>query len=179
MTEQILPFTLEEIESMVIEAVEKFFTTMIETPITFAHSQSMEDDYRLSQKPVPILHNTSSMLVGMVGFIGDINGVINLYINENSAIELTSKLLGMDHDEIESEGFEVVNDALGEASNMIVGTFKNTVCDHGHQCRMTVPSIVRGNNFTIETPDSVFRRIYKFNTLGSQFVADLTMKFGD
>ncbi len=179
MTEQILPFTLEEIESMVIESVDKFFTTMIETQILFTGSHSMDDEFRLSQKPVPLLKESSAMIVGMVGFIGDINGVINLYINEPSAIELTSKLLGMEHDEVVNEGFEVVNDALGEASNMIVGTFKNTVCDHGHQCRMTVPSIVRGNNFTIETPDTVFRRIYEFNTLGSQFVADLTMKFGD
>jgi chemotaxis protein CheX len=44
---------------------------------------------------------------------------------------------------------------------------------------MTVPSILRGTNFTIETPSSVFRQLYTFKVMNAPFIADLTMKPGD
>ena len=174
-----LPFSLQELEGMVIEAVTKYFDTMIGIPVQYEGSRPGLGYDELEGPPPPVLPSSKTVIVGMVGFIGSMNGVINLYLEEDLALRLTGTFLGMSEEELADEGPEVVHDSLGEMTNMIVGTFKNTVSDKGFQCRMTVPSILRGTNFTIETPSSVFRQIYSFKIINSPFIADLTMKPGD
>jgi chemotaxis protein CheX len=174
-----LPFSPQELEGMVIEAVSKYFDTMISLPIQYENSRPGLGYDELEGPPPPVLPSRKTVIVGMVGFVGAMNGVINLYLEEDLAVKLTGSFLGMNEEEVAAEGPEVIHDALGEMANMIVGTFKNTVSDKGFQCRMTVPSILRGTNFTIETPSTVFRQIYSFKIVDAPFIADLTMKPGD
>jgi len=174
-----LPFSLQELEGMVIEAVTKYFDTMIGLPIQYEGAKPGLGYDELEGPPPPVLQSTKTVVVGMVGFIGSMNGVINLYLEEDLALKLTGTFLGMTEEEVVGEGQDVVHDALGEMTNMIVGTFKNTISDKGFQCRMTVPSILRGTNFTIETPSSVFRQLYTFKIMDAPFIADLTMKPGE
>jgi chemotaxis protein CheX len=174
-----LPFSLQELEGMVIEAVTKYFDTMIGLPIQYEGSKPGLGYDELEGPPPPVLPSSKTVVVGMVGFVGSMNGVINLYLEEDLALKLTGTFLGMTDEEVAGEGQDVVHDSLGEMTNMIVGTFKNTVSDKGFQCRMTVPSILRGTNFTIETPSSVFRQLYTFKIMNAPFIADLTMKPGD
>ncbi len=174
-----LPFSLQELEGMMIEAVGKFFDTMVGLPIQYEGAKVGASYDDLDGPPPPVLPSTQTVIVGMVGFIGLMSGVINLYMEEDLALRLTGSFLGMNDSELAEEGPEVIHDTLGEMTNMIVGTFKNAVSDKGFQCRMTVPSILRGTNFTIETPSTVFRQIYTFRILNSPFIADLTMKPGD
>lgn len=119
------------------------------------------------------------LVVGTVGFIGDISGLIYLYMSADFANRLASHILGMTFVELEEAGDEVVNDAVGEVTNMTVGTFKNQLCDHGFSCKLTIPSILRGSNFSIEPITSATRRIYRFNIGDHVLVADLLMKQGD
>lgn len=174
-----LPFSQQELEGMIIEAVSKYFDTMISLPIQYENSRPGLGYDELEGPPPPVLPSRKTVIVGMVGFVGAMNGVINLYLEEDLAMRLTGSFLGMTEEEVAAEGPEVIHDALGEMANMIVGTFKNTVSDKGFQCRMTVPSILRGTNFTIETPSTVFRQIYSFKIVDAPFIADLTMKPGD
>ncbi|MFA5258181.1 MAG: chemotaxis protein CheX [Opitutales bacterium] len=174
-----LPFSLQELEGMIIESVGKFFDTMVGVPIQYDGSRAGVGYDELEGPPPPVLPSRKTVVVGMVGFIGTMNGVINLYLEEDLALRLTGSFLGMSDEELVIEGPDVIHDTLGEMTNMIVGTFKNIVSDKGFQCRMTVPSILRGTNFTIETPSSVFRQIYTFRILNAPFIADLTMKPGE
>ncbi|MBN1404475.1 MAG: chemotaxis protein CheX [Opitutales bacterium] len=174
-----LPFSLEELEGMVLEAVVKFFDTMVGVPVQYEGAKAGAGYDELEGPPPPVLPSTKTVIVGMVGFIGLMNGVINLYMEEDLALRLTGSFLGMSDEELAEDGPEVIHDTLGEMTNMIVGTFKNSISDKGFQCRMTVPSILRGTNFTIETPSTVFRQIYSFRILNAPFIADLTMKPGE
>ncbi|MGY8696081.1 MAG: chemotaxis protein CheX [Verrucomicrobiia bacterium] len=79
-------------------------------------------------------------------------------------------------DEIESEGHETVNDAIGELTNMVTGAFKNDLSKKGFECRMTIPSILRGSNYTIEPMEDAVRRIFKFDCEGGSFVIDILIK---
>lgn len=119
------------------------------------------------------------LVVGTVGFLGDISGLIYLYLDADSANRLSGQLLGMSLEELQEAGDEVVNDAVGEITNMTVGTFKNQLCDHGFSCKLTIPSILRGSNFSIEPITSATRRIYRFKIADHILVADLLMKQGD
>ena len=83
---------------------------------------------------------------------------------------------GMTDDELEQAGDEAINDAIGELTNMTVGTFKNQLCDRGYHCKLTIPSILRGSNFSIEPTSSVTRRTYRFEVGSHRIVTDLLMK---
>jgi chemotaxis protein CheX len=118
-------------------------------------------------------------VVGTVGFIGEINGLLYLYLPEKFARVVTSHMLGMSEPEVVAEGDEVVNDAIGELTNMTVGVFKNGLSDSGLSCRLTIPSILRGSNFTIEPISSATRWIFYFDCTGHKLVADILMKSGE
>lgn len=178
MSDNLIPFTNEEIEEMVIEAINKFFATMLDWEVEFVRSRDGVNEDDIDGPPAPVLPSEEPLVVGMVGFIGALSGVMNIHLIETLSCLITSAFLGMSLEEIEEEP-EVVNDALGEMGNMIGGVFKNSLCDQGYNCRMTLPSILRGSNFTIETPSGVFRRIYDFKCQGRLFSADLTIKPGE
>jgi chemotaxis protein CheX len=118
-------------------------------------------------------------VVGTVGFLGDANGLIYLYLPLPFARLVTCHLLGMTEAELEEAGDEVINDAIGELTNMTVGSFKNGLCDAGFPCKLTIPSILRGSNFCIEPISSAQRFIYSFQSAGHKIVTDILLKTGE
>jgi chemotaxis protein CheX len=158
-------------------AVQDVFKTMLGKTATLdAASDVATSDGSPWQHPVQI---SGQNVVGTVGFIGDISGLIYLYLEDKFANDVASHMLGMSLAELEEAGHEVVNDAVGELTNMTVGTFKNQLADKGFPCKLTIPSILRGSNFSIEPISSATRRIYRFHIGEHQLVADLLMKTGD
>lgn len=158
-------------------AVQDVFKTMLSRTATLhATSDVANADGRPWEHPV---HIDGQQVVGSVGFIGDISGLIYLYLSVEFASEIASCMLSMTSAELAEAGHEVVNDAVGELTNMTVGTFKNQLADKGFPCRLTIPSILRGSNFSIEPVSSATRRIYRFSVGSSLLVIDLLMKTGD
>jgi len=121
----------------------------------------------------------SPQVVGTVGFLGDVNGLIYLYFEGDFARHCTGHLLGMEPAEIDEAGDEVINDAIGEVTNMTVGSFKNGLSDKGYPCKLTIPSILRGANFCIEPISDSQRFIYAFDSEGRRLVADILLKCGE
>ena len=176
-TPNTIPFTEEQMETMIVESVKKFFDTMLSAEVIKTESFSIDESHR-GKKWDPI--NTENPIVASaVGFIGTINGVLYLYFEEPAAMKIACGFLGMDESEVTDEGPDTVNDVLGEVSNMIVGTFKNQMCDKGYNCRLTIPSILRGQKFSIQSVSSVQRHVYRFSSMGTAFTADLLMKVGE
>lgn len=118
-------------------------------------------------------------VVGTVGFIGDVNGLVYLYFDESFATQCTAQILGMNSLELQARGEDVVNDAIGELTNMVVGSFKNALCDAGYPCKLTIPSILRGRNFCIQSTRMAERRSYRFVSGGQRVVTDIIIKSGD
>lgn len=118
-------------------------------------------------------------VVGIVGFIGEANGLIYLYLDLDFARHCTRHLLGMTPQELDDAGDEVINDAVGEITNMTVGSFKNGLCDAGYHCKLTIPSILRGSNFCIEPISSASRQIFNFTCGGHRVVADILLKMDE
>lgn len=161
----------------ITRAVHDVFKTMFGLPsVLLKDPENAEPDITDEEHRVLI---NGQLVVGTVGFIGDISGLIYLYMGADFANQLSGHLLGMSLQELDEAGDEVVNDAVGEITNMTVGTFKNQLCDHGFSCKLTIPSILRGSNFSIEPITSATRRIYRFKIADHVLVADLLMKQGD
>lgn len=156
-------------------AVKDVFNTMLGRTATLRESQREQ----IHADQVDALELKGAQIVGTVGFIGEITGLIYLYMEVGFAEDVSCGLLDMTLDELHECEDEVVNDAIGEITNMTVGAFKNQLCDVGYPCKLTIPSILRGSNFTIEPVRSASRRIYHFDIGGQTLVADLLMKQGE
>ena len=127
----------------------------------------------------PLPANPIPQVVGTVGFIGEINGLVYLYFDEAFALRCTGDMLGLGARELAATGAESVNDAIGELTNMVVGSFKNCLCDAGYPCKLTIPSILRGSNFCFEPINDAQRHIFSFQCLGHRIVADILLKSED
>jgi CheY-specific phosphatase CheX len=88
------------------------------------------------------------VVVGSVGFIGDANGMVYLHLTAALAQKLASQMLGLPAAELDDE---MVNDVIGELSNVVVGAVKSQICDSGAPCTLTIPSIMRATGLSVET----------------------------
>lgn len=161
------------IRDQIVKAVSDVFKTMLSEPI----SLNADPAQQLVWPPLSELpHEPLTHVVGMVGFLGDINGLIYIYLPNRFADHCTAKLLGMSEAELAEAGPEAVNDAVGELTNMIVGVFKNGLCDCGYACKLTIPSIMRGSDFCVDLKRPAARHIFVFDSHGHRVVADILMK---
>jgi chemotaxis protein CheX len=165
------------IRSHITRAVADVFKTMLSRPVELCPKSPQG----LVNTPPPATCEPAGkvQVVGTVGFLGDISGLIYLHFDLEFARLCTCQLLGMTNAELEEAGDEVINDAIGEITNMTVGSFKNGLCDAGFPCKLTIPSILRGSNFCVEPISSAQRHIYRFQCAGSTIMADILMKCGD
>ena len=152
---------IEDLSDLVSGAVKDVFTTMLE----------------MNAKPEPpdsLVANGEPHVAGSVGFIGKLNGVVYLYASATFARRIASRMLRLSDAEI--KGNEMVNDVVGEVSNMVVGNIKSRLCDRGLSCALTIPSIVRGSHFTIEPVSSTERKVITFRCDEHQLVVEILIK---
>ena len=173
-----LPFSTATLDRMVQHAVEKVYSTMLSPQVELVHSWS-SGDAPPDGLANPPLEAHVPMIVSAVGFLGEMSGVLYLYHVDSLASQVCSRFLGISPQELEEMGSDTVNDTMGEVANMVVGTFKNLICDQGYNCRLTLPSIVRGSDFSIETPSHVDWRLYRFRVLDEYFTLHLVIKPGE
>jgi chemotaxis protein CheX len=139
---------IEDLEHLVGSAVTEVMTTMM--------------SFRVQQTPNTInFASGEGHVASAVGFIGKTTGVIYLYASDTFARQMTCRLLGLEDSDI--DGDEMVNDAMGELANMVVGHIKSRLVDRGLACVLTIPSIIRGSSFSIEPVSSAERRVYFFD----------------
>jgi chemotaxis protein CheX len=126
---------IDELEKMLRSAATEIFKTMLNQDVQLETSDAFTSD-------------GSPHVAGAVGFTGKLNGVVYLYSGVKFARSITCNLLGLSDDQI--EGDEMVNDAMGELTNMLAGHIKSRMCDRGFSCAITIPAVVRGRDFRIE-----------------------------
>jgi chemotaxis protein CheX len=114
------------------------------------------------------------LIVGSVGFTGEANGMVYLYMEIDLAAQVAAGITGMTPAELlHGDNMEIVKDVVGEITNMTVGTFKNGICDLGFQCKVTLPTVLRGSQLQVETVASAQRWTFDFEVKGRPLVADL------
>jgi chemotaxis protein CheX len=155
------------VQDSITKAVQSVFRTMMHRDATLVsnlQAEALNGSFPATQ------------VLASVGFLGVIDGLIYLCVSEEFARTMSGQMLGMSAAEIAAGGNEVVNDAIGEITNMTVGGFKNTLCDMGFPCKLTVPAIVRGNNLSVAAIKSSTRHVFQFDCSGQRLVADIQIK---
>ncbi len=165
------------IRENITRALGDVFKTMISQESKLVAAYNANKDGDMGWPPVPVEgQECVPQVVGTVGFIGEMNGLIYLYLPTTFARICTAKMLGMTDAELDEAGDECINDAIGELTNMSVGSFKNSLCDAGYPCKLTIPSILRGSNFCVEPISTAQRYVYSFDCGGHKVVADILLK---
>ena len=116
----------DELEELLKAAVGEVFRTMLS----------------FDTRSIPFDSNAISSeahIAGSVRFFGDRTGVVYIFLTAAFARTMTGKMLGMSDTEV--EGDEMVNAAVGELANMIVGSLKTNLVERDHPCVLTIPSI--------------------------------------
>lgn len=166
MTDTKTPITDQVIQDCIVKAVQTVFRTMIGHDASFVEMTTVPSS-------VPV---AESQIIASVGFIGAANGLIYLCLSENFAKIACSRILGMSVPEVEMSGEEVLHDAIGEITNMTVGGFKNTICDMGFPCKLTLPAIIGGRNLSIAAVKAATRHIFYFDCVGHRVATDIQIK---
>jgi len=150
-----------------VKSIRRVFKTMAGIELAFTGRVDQWD--RTQAGPV---------VVGCVGFAGAMDGLIYMALPESCALDTTARILGMTREETMAEGPDAVKDAIGEVTNMTAGGFKNVLCDLGHLCMLTLPTILRGSNVSFAAVKAAERHIFRFECDGVPIVVDLQMKPG-
>lgn len=133
---------IKDLEDMLKSAASEVFATMLNMKVTF-------------ETPNVQTLDSETHVAGAVGFTGKFNAVIYLYSNVMFARKMTGNLLGLSEDMI--EGNEMINDAVGELTNMHAGHLKSRLSDRGYPCVITIPAVVCGRDFRIEPVSGAVR----------------------
>lgn len=155
---------IKDLEALFSPAVTEVFTTML--------NYSKLEVQVVPPDSVPT--NGETHLASAVGFVGEFTGVVYLHVGTAFARKLTCRLLKMTPEEVDSD--EIVNDAMGEIANMVVGYIKSRFCENGVACAVTIPSIVRGSHFSIESVGADQRRVFSLTCEDGQFWAEALAK---
>ena len=91
---------------------------------------------------------------GVIGLTGEARGAVVISMRDDLAIRLTSILTGMSHKVL----YDDVIDAVGELINIIAGNVKQELED-AFRLVISLPTIVKGKEHTINWPDSQTRVI--------------------
>jgi chemotaxis protein CheX len=152
---------IEHVDQLTQEAVKMVFQSML----------SMEVN---PEPPSDQVADPAGEIIGSVAFIGEASGIIYLYAGATFARVITSRLLGIS--ELEVDNGEMVADAIGELSNMVAGYVKSRLCDGGWSCVLTIPSVVRGQQLSVESSAQTTRRVIGFRNCKYHLLAEVLLK---
>jgi chemotaxis protein CheX len=99
-------------------------------------------------------------VTAIVGLAGTLSGACVLRMREPVALKMAELMVGA-----AMESFDrTVKDALGEACNMLAGTWKGKLTDFAASCMLSVPAVISGSNYEFHLPKPAFHldRIYGF-----------------
>jgi chemotaxis protein CheX len=151
---------IDDLEPLLTRWVTGVFATMLRFDV---HPQSSPSSLPSGQP-----HIASS-----VGFCGQITGIVYLHCSAAFGRKAASVMLGMDESKA---GDETVNDVMGEITNMIVGNLKSVFCDRGLRCSLTLPSIVRGADFSVQRVSHCKSVIYYFECQNQPLLVETVLK---
>jgi len=152
---------IEQVDQLTRKAVKHVFQSMV----------SMEVN---PEPPSPLAADPAGQIIGSVAFVGEATGIIYLCAGVGFARVITSLMLGISEPEVDSG--EMVTDAIGELSNMVAGYVKSRLCDSGWSCVLTIPSVVRGQQLSVESSAQATRRVIGFRNCNYHLLAELVLK---
>jgi chemotaxis protein CheX len=93
-------------------------------------------------------------IAAIIGFSGNIRGAVVISMKKELVIELTNKLTGISHSEIDDDAV----DTIGEIVNIIAGNIKSEVPD-GEKIEISLPTVIKGSGSSFSWPGKQSRTL--------------------
>jgi len=88
-------------------------------------------------------------ITALIGLSGTVKGTVALGFPVETALKMVSRLLGMEIKTVD----ETIIDGVGELVNIVAGGAKAKFSEfHGPPINLSIPTIVRGSNYTVNYP---------------------------
>jgi len=89
----------------------------------------------------------SGDVTAMVGLAGALCGVMTIRCESRTAEKITGRMLGS----VGTVDPSDVPDAIAEVCNMVAGNFKSKISQLAENCLLSVPTVIRGNDYEMVT----------------------------
>lgn len=119
-----------------IESVYDLFTTML-------NSEAKRGDVGFSKDVPP-----SRDLVALIGLSGPARGMVAISFPVQTALSMVGQMLGTEVRVVD----ESVRDGVAELVNIIAGGAKAKLVSEGPPIELSLPTVVRGNSYTVDYP---------------------------
>jgi len=129
------------LNDVVVDAAKEVFETMIFM------------DIETSGESCPVFDGQS--IFASITFKGSLEGRLTIHVGQESAKLIAQNMLGMDDGE--EMGVEEICDAIGEVSNMVLGSIKTRIQDTYTDIQVSVPSVIIGREIKNTFGDQVQR----------------------
>lgn len=109
---------------------------------------------------------------GIIGLGGTLTASIIVHFEKESALKITSSMLGTPYTQIDGE----VKDAVGEISNMIAGGVKVELAKTGIDLDQSLPIVVSGSDFDTNCLNGDNSVLVPFTIEGSSLFVEFSFK---
>jgi len=170
---QSFSISYSDLSGMMEASMRDVFSMMMKSSVK---QHEIEQNGAIKQKVDEVFGPDQPLVVANIGFGGEVFGFVYVYLTPETALFLSRRMLsGIDQDVDESEQ-EIMNDAVGEFTNIAIGGFKNQLSYMGYPCDLTIPSILRGKGISVESVSGCKRMIFHFKTRGKSILAVAIIK---
>ncbi len=87
-------------------------------------------------------------LTALIGLSGMARGTVALSFPGETAVAMVGKMLGIEVSTLD----ETITDGVGEIVNIVAGSAKSKFTGDGSPIDLSLPNVIRGDNYTIEYP---------------------------
>jgi chemotaxis protein CheX len=110
-----------------------------------------------------------SNVVAIVGFAGQVSGLVAFYGTKDAANTITGNMLGIPPASVNGE----MPDAIGELANMIAGSFRSKMVESGIACAISIPTVTTGSDFYTRYVTDVQRVLCPFQMETNEVFVEL------
>jgi len=152
--------SIVKITDKLIESISEIFTQMVMMEISVAG------------EPIFKLGPIKDSITGMIGLAGVHKGVLAVHFSKQVALDVTSKLLLTEFEEINVD----VQDAIGEIVNVLGGNLKTILSDQGKDIQLSLPSTIYGDEYTFTSQLDVDQVILPFKAPAGIFYVEVKLE---
>jgi len=107
----------------------------------------------------------------IIGISEGISGYLALHVSPEDACKIAGTMLGDTYSEVD----DIVCDAIGELANMLGGSLKKFSGRYGEPFKISVPTIVRGNNYETHAAEDAKRVLFGVRAISVCFTMQLVI----
>jgi len=148
------------LNEMLLESAKEIFETMIFMDLTEITETGRDIE--------------GETLLGSITFKGGMEGCLTICCNTSCAQSITRNMLGLDTDDEITD--EDTCDAIGEVSNMLMGSVKKRMADSSGDIQVSIPTVVSGKELKNNLGDAA-KKISTVLNIEEEYVAELSLLY--